>query len=166
MKNKTTNEKQQDLIRYDQLVQEALRDVVKQVINEIAAIGELPGHHHFYITFDTNANGVKLSKTMKQKYPKEMTIVIQHQYRDLKTTEKGFSITLSFNHRPEHLTVPYNAISGFFDPSVGFGLQFEQEKIAQVNKKTNKKTNKKIKNENDIKENMGDNIISLNKFRK
>ena len=124
----TENKKNNDMIRYDKLAQEALRGVVKKVMEEIADVGELPGNHHFYVTFNTNAQGVKLSKVMKEKYPEEMTIVIQHQYWDLKTSESGFAITLSFNDNAEKLKVPYNAITGFFDPSVEFGLQFEEMK--------------------------------------
>ena len=115
----------EDLIRYDVLAQEALRGVVKKVLNEVAQIGSLPGEHHFYITFDTNAPGVKISPRMKGKYPDDMTIVVQHQYWDLKTTETGFSIGLSFNDVPETLAIPFAAIRGFFDPAVQFGLQFD-----------------------------------------
>ena len=115
----------EDLIRYDVLAQEALLGVVKKVLSEVAQIGSLPGDHHFYITFDTTAAGVQLSDRMKEKYPEEMTIVVQHQYWDLKTTENGFSIGLSFNEIPETLVIPYASIRGFFDPSVQFGLQFD-----------------------------------------
>lgn len=114
----------EDLIRYDVLAQEALRGVVRKVLQEVARTG-LPGEHHFYVTFDTNAQGVRLSSRMKDKYPEEMTIVIQHQYWDLETTEHGFSIGLSFDNIPETLLVPFSAITGFFDPAVQFGLQFE-----------------------------------------
>ncbi|MFD0917622.1 SspB family protein [Pseudahrensia aquimaris] len=117
----------EDLIRYDILAQEALRGVVKKVLHEVARIGTLPGEHHFYITFDTSAPGVKLSPRMKAKYPEEMTIVVQHQFWDLKTTDNGFSIGLSFNEIPETLVVPYSAIRGFFDPAVQFGLQFDAD---------------------------------------
>lgn len=114
----------QDLIRYDILAQEALRGVVKQVLQEVARAG-LPGEHHFYISFATDHPGVRLSTRMREQYPNEMTIVIQHQYWDLKANDHGFEIGLSFNDIPENLLVPYSAIKGFFDPSVQFGLQFE-----------------------------------------
>ena len=114
----------QDLIRYDILAQEALRGVVKQVLQEVARAG-LPGEHHFYISFATDHPGVRLSTRMREQYPNEMTIVIQHQYWDLKANDHGFEIGLSFNDVPENLLVPYSAIKGFFDPSVQFGLQFE-----------------------------------------
>lgn len=114
----------EDLIRYDILAQEALRGVVKKVLQEVARTG-LPGEHHFYITFDTRHAGVRMSSRMLEKYPEEMTIVIQHQFWDLETTDIGFSIGLSFDNVPEALSIPFAAIRGFFDPSVQFGLQFE-----------------------------------------
>ena len=114
----------EDLIRYDVLAQEALRGVVKKVLQEVARTG-LPGEHHFYITFDTQFAGVRMSSRMREKYPEEMTIVIQHQFWDLETTDHGFSIGLSFDNSPEALSIPFAAIRGFFDPSVQFGLQFE-----------------------------------------
>lgn len=115
----------EDLIRYDILTQEAMRGVVKKVLTEVASVGALPGEHHFYVTFDTGAAGVQLSKRMKEKYPDEMTIVVQHQFWDLKTTDMTFSIGLSFNEIPEMLVIPFAAITGFFDPYVQFGLQFD-----------------------------------------
>ena len=114
----------EDLIRYDVLAQEALRGVVRKVLQEVAKAG-LPGEHHFYISFATQHPGVRLSTRMREQYPNEMTIVIQHQYWDLKANDHGFEIGLSFNDIPENLLVPYSAIKGFFDPSVQFGLQFE-----------------------------------------
>ncbi|MEL6751128.1 MAG: ClpXP protease specificity-enhancing factor SspB, partial [Pseudomonadota bacterium] len=85
----------------------------------------LPGDHHFYITFETGAQGVRMSTRMREKYPEEMTIVVQHQFWDLETTEHSFSIGLSFDNVPESLLVPFSAVRGFFDPSVQFGLQFD-----------------------------------------
>ena len=120
----TDADEPQDLIRYDILAQEALRGVVKQVLQETAKAG-LPGEHHFYISFATDHPGVRLSTRMREQYPQEMTIVVQHQYWDLKAGEHGFEIGLSFDNVPENLLVPYAAIKGFFDPSVQFGLQFE-----------------------------------------
>lgn len=114
----------EDLIRYDILAQEALRGVVKKVLQEVARTG-LPGDHHFYITFDTQYAGVRMSGRMREKYPEEMTIVIQHQFWDLESTDQGFSIGLSFDNVPEALSIPFAAVRGFFDPSVQFGLQFE-----------------------------------------
>ena len=113
-----------DLIRYDLLVQDALRGVVRQVLTEAARDG-LQGDHHFFISFRTRAPGVRLSNRMREQYPKEMTIVLQHQFWDLVVGDLGFEVGLSFQGKPEILAIPYLAISGFFDPSVDFGLKFE-----------------------------------------
>lgn len=113
-----------DLIRYDLLAQDALRGVVRRVLVDAARDG-LPGDHHFYITFDTRAPGVRLSNRMREKYPLEMTVVMQHQYWDLIVTEHSFEVGLSFGGIPERLLVPFDSVKGFFDPSVQFGLQFE-----------------------------------------
>ncbi len=114
----------QDLIRYDVLAQEALRGVVRKVMTDVARDG-LPGEHHFYIAFDTRAPGVRISQRLREQYPEEMTIVLQHQFWDLAVTEHTFEVGLSFGGVPERLLVPFSAIKGFFDPSVQFGLQFE-----------------------------------------
>jgi len=114
-----------DHIRYDILAQEALRGVVRTVLADAAKHG-LPGEHHFYITFKTRAEGVRLSPRMLAQYPQEMTIVLQHQFWDLVTTEDGFEVGLSFGGIPERLSIAFAAIKGFYDPSVEFGLQFEE----------------------------------------
>ena len=113
-----------DHIRYDILAQEALRRVVQKVLVDVAKNG-LPGEHHFYISFDTRADGVRLSPRMLAQYPEEMTVVLQHQFWDLIVTEEGFEVGVSFGGIPERLSVPFAAVKGFFDPSVQFGLQFE-----------------------------------------
>jgi hypothetical protein len=113
-----------DHIRYDILAQEALRGLVRTVLSDAAANG-LPGEHHFYISFDTRAPGVRLSPRMLGQYPNEMTIVLQHQFWDLKVTDDGFEVGLSFGGIAERLAIPFAAIKGFVDPSVQFGLQFE-----------------------------------------
>jgi hypothetical protein len=113
-----------DHIRYDLLTQEALRSVLRRVLQDAARDG-LPGDHHFYISFNTGAPGVRMSKRLRAQYPEEITIVIQHQYRDLTVGEQGFEVGLSFSGINEHLVVPFDAIKRFFDPSVQFGLQFE-----------------------------------------
>jgi hypothetical protein len=113
-----------DHLRYDLLAQEALRGVVQRVLTDAAKNG-LPGDHHFYISFDTRMPGVRISPRLREKYPEEMTIVLQHQFWDLIVAEQGFEVGLSFNGVPERLVVPFEAIKGFFDPSVQFGLQFE-----------------------------------------
>jgi hypothetical protein len=113
-----------DLIRYDLLVQEAMKGVLKRVLNDAARVG-LPGEHHFYVSFRTDFPGVRLSQRMRDKYPEEMTIVLQHQFWDLAVTEHAFEVGLSFSGVPERLLIPFDAITGFFDPSVQFGLKFE-----------------------------------------
>ena len=112
-----------DHIRYDILTQEALRGVVRTVLIDAAANG-LPGEHHFFISFDTNAEGVRISPRLKAQYPAEMTVVLQHQFWDLIVGEESFEVGLSFNGIPERLSVPFASIKGFFDPSVQFALQF------------------------------------------
>lgn len=114
----------EDIIRYDVLVQEALRSVVRKVLAEAARAG-LPGEHHFYIAFDTAAPGVRLSSRIRQKYPEEMTVVLQHQFWDFVVTDTQFEVTLSFGGIAERLVIPFTAVKGFFDPSVQFGLQFD-----------------------------------------
>jgi hypothetical protein len=113
-----------DLIRYDLLVQNALKGVVRNVLTDAARDG-LPGDHHFCITFRTHAPGVKLSSRVKQQYPEELTIILQHQFWDLVVMDHAFEVGLSFGRIPERLTVPYESITGFWDPSVQFGLKFE-----------------------------------------
>lgn len=114
----------EDLIRYDILAQDALRGVVKTVLTEVARTG-LPGEHHFYITFNTQAQGVRISPRLLEKYPDDMTIVLQHQFWDLQANEQAIEIGLSFDGIPEKLYIPYTAIITFIDPSVHFSLQFE-----------------------------------------
>jgi len=113
-----------DLIRYDLLVQDALRGVVRRVLSDIARDG-LQGDHHLFISFDTRAPGVRLSSRLKEDYPEKMTIVLQHQFWDLIVTEQFFEVGLSFKRVPERLHVPFSALKEFYDPSVKFGLQFE-----------------------------------------
>jgi len=112
-----------DYIRYDILAQNALRGVVRTVMADAAKKGLL-GEHHFKISFDTSAPGVKLSPRLREQYPQEMTIVLQHQFWDLEVSDEAFEVGLSFSGIPERLRVPFDAITGFFDPSVEFGLQF------------------------------------------
>lgn len=111
-------------IDYDALTQEALRGVVRKVLTQVVARGGLPGDHHFYIAFNTQADGVVLSRRLKEKYPDEMMIVLQHRFWDLAVTEEGFEVKLTFDGIPERLYVPFDALRVFFDPSVRFTLQF------------------------------------------
>ena len=113
-----------DHIRYDILAQAALRGVVRTVLADVAKKG-LPGEHHFKITFATAAPGVRLSEHMRAQYPQAMTIVLQHQFWDLVVRDEAFDVGLSFGGIPERLTVPFEAVTAFYDPAVQFGFQFE-----------------------------------------
>ena len=113
-----------DLIRYDVLTRDALRGVLRRVLSDAAESG-LPGDHHFYITFLSTAEGVKLSPRLLSQYPQEMTVILQHQFWDLVVTEDHFEVGLSFGGIPERLVVPFSAITRFFDPSVQFGLELK-----------------------------------------
>lgn len=113
-----------DHIRYDVLARDALRGVLRQVLADAAEHG-LPGEHHFYITFLSTAEGVKISPRLLSQYPQEMTVILQHQFWDLVVTDDRFEVGLSFNGIPERLVIPFSSIKSFFDPSVQFGLQFE-----------------------------------------
>ena len=116
------DERPADLMGYEALQQEALRGVVRAALTR--AISGLPGDHHFYISFRTNARGVSLPDDLKARYPEEMTIVLQNQFWDLTPGETGFSVTLQFSGKPKGLSIPYPAITRFYDPSVQYLLQF------------------------------------------
>jgi hypothetical protein len=114
------------LIPYDEIVQEALRAVVGRVLGEVQMTGgTLPGNHHFYITFKTAAPGVQIPSHLRERFPDEMTIVLQNKFWDLSVTDEGFSVGLSFNQMPSQLVIPFAAITAFVDPAVDFGLQFQ-----------------------------------------
>ena len=121
-----TEDTPDSLIPYDEIVQEALRAVVGRVLGEIVIGGsELPGNHHFYITFKTEAPGVSIPAHLKERFPDEMTIVLQNKFWELEVREDGFSVGLSFNQIPAKLEIPFAAITAFVDPAVDFGLQFQ-----------------------------------------
>jgi uncharacterized protein len=120
-----------DHIRYDILAQAALRGVVRTVLADTAKKG-LPGEHHFKITFNTAAPGVRLSEAMRARYPQEMTVVLQHQFWDLEVSEQAFEVGLSFGGIPERVVVPFDSITAFYDPAVQFGFQFETIEAAAV----------------------------------
>lgn len=113
-----------DAIHYSSLIDAAMRGVVRDVLRQVEKSG-LPGEHHFYITFRTDAPGAQISDTLKSRYPQEMTIVLQHQFWDFHVGEQEFNVTLSFGGVPEKLVVPYAALTAFADPSIRFGLQFQ-----------------------------------------
>ncbi len=122
-----SDEPPDSLIPYDEIVQEALRAVVGRVLGEVERAGSLPGGHHFYITFKTQAPGVSIPRHLIERFPDEMTIVLQHKYWDLKVSEEQFEVGLTFSQVPAHLVIPYSAISAFVDPVVNFALQFQVE---------------------------------------
>ena len=117
-----------ETIDYPGLIDSAMRNVVREALIHVDKFG-LPGEHHFFISFQTNFPGVSISPQLKARYPEEITIVVQHQFWDLKITDKQFSIMLSFNNIPEKLVVPFDALTAFADPSIKFGLQFHGKQI-------------------------------------
>jgi hypothetical protein len=120
-----TDETPESLIPYDEIVQEALRDVVGRVLGEVERTGALPGDHHFYITFKTRMPGVEIPKHLMERFPEEMTIVIQHRFWDLKVEQSAFAVGLSFGGVPASLRVPFAAVTDFVDPAVDFSLKFQ-----------------------------------------
>ena len=163
----------EDLMRYDQLAQNALRGVVRDALRIVERTG-LPGEHHFYIAFDTKHPGVNIGERLAARYPREMTIVIQHQFYGLAVTEDRFEIELSFDNIPEKLIVPFEAVKGFLDPSVQFGLQFETmaQPAAAKSEKTNSKTGAAApsgeaeKKPESAPQGEAPKIVSLDSFRK
>jgi uncharacterized protein len=165
----------EDLMRYDQLAQNALRGVVRDALRRVEKSG-LPGDHHFYIAFNTTYPGVDIGERMLQRYPREMTIVIQHQYENLAVKDDRFEVELSFDNISEKLVIPFNAVKGFLDPSVQFGLQFEVVSVdagAETEKKAAKPSSSKLKSvekQPDAKdaeeEKEAPKVISLDSFRK
>ncbi|MGE4218886.1 MAG: SspB family protein [Alphaproteobacteria bacterium] len=115
-----------DRLRYDVMVERALRGVLREVLQKVRTLG-LPGDHHLYITFRTDHPRVEMSDKLRQRYPKEITIVLQYQFWDLQVEDTGFAVTLSFNQEHERLVVPFAAVTAFSDPSINFGLQFSAD---------------------------------------
>ena len=157
----------EDHLRYDILAQEALRGVVRKVLAEVSRTG-LPGDHHFFISFSTRAPGVRLSEELLKQYDKEMTIVLQNQYWDLKVTESTFEVGLSFNGQPELLVIPFSAIKGFFDPSVQFGLQFDPATAGNADNEAeaDRATEAAGEGHDAAPEQTGEKVVSLDAFRK
>jgi hypothetical protein len=173
------DETPQDLMHYEAMAQDALRGVVRAALKRAASPEGLPGAHHFYITFKTEAPGVSAPPDLLGKYPDEMTIVLQHQYRDLAPGETFFTVTLKFGGQPKRLSVPYAAVTRFYDPSVQFLLQFESVEPAADNieefeappapapkpAKT-KKTPVRADAPDDDGDDDGPKVVSLDQFRK
>ena len=120
-----TDDAPDSLIPYDEIVQEALRAIPGRVLRDIAVTGALPGNHHFYITFKTQAPGVSVPPWLVERFPDEMTIVLQHKFWDLKIAEDLFEVSLTFNQVPAHLVIPFAALRFFVDPAVNFSLEFQ-----------------------------------------
>ena len=155
-----------DLIHYSELVEIAMRGVVREVLRKASTAG-LPGEHHFYISFNTTHPGVRISEQLKSRYPKEITIVLQHQFWDFHVEDQRFHVTLSFGGVPEKLTVPFAALTAFADPSVKFGLQFQQNTMydAQITSpELPLESPKALASENDDPD--AEKVISLEAFRK
>ncbi len=152
-----------DSIDYDSLIQEALRSVVRNTLNSVITDG-LPGAHHFYITFKTDRDDVIMPSYLRDQHPEEVTIVLQHQFWDLEADAHRFCVTLSFNGMQERLSVPYNALISFMDPSVKFGLQFMPENSQTTTEvESNDKSPKSKKKSSKSNKN---NVVTLDTFRK
>ena len=158
------------LIPYDSIVQEALRAVVGRVLSEIEdGGGELPGAHHFYITFKTHAPGVSIPASLRERFPDEMTIVLQNKFWNLNVREDGFAVGLSFNQIPAELVVPYAAITQFVDPAVDFGLQFQATVADMAPTPTDDPGNDELERDAEgiVKENDdGSNVVTVDFGRK
>ena len=152
-----------DEIDYGNLMHNAMRSLIQDVLTEVKNNG-LPGEHHFFITFDTNHAGVEMASWLKDRYPTEITVVMQHWYDDLEVRDDGFSVTLNFGDTPEHLVIPYEAILTFVDPSVEFGLRFETNEEDE-DTDDQKPTVSKESDKDDTKKETGQ-VVSLDNFRK
>ena len=157
-----------DLMRYDAMTREALRDVVRKALKRVAREGALPGKHHFYVTFLTRAPGVDIDPELADRYPKDMTIVLEHQFWDLSATDDGFEVTLKFGGVPKYLSVPYAAITRFQDPSVRFALQFDVDAAPKANGALAKDPEADLAEEIEEKPKPegGGEVVSLDAFRK
>ena len=164
--------KDEEILRYDRMVERALRGVVREAVREVIKDG-LSGDHHFYITFLTDYDGVKIPDYLRERYPGEMTIVLQYQFYDLEVDDEHMGVTLSFNNVPERLEVPLGAITIFADPSVNFALQFQPLEATEKGGDGDKPKGKKSKAKEDKGEKDADaapaktgEVVSLDQFRK
>ncbi len=159
----------EEMIGYEQLMQDALRGVVRAALQEAAGPHGLPGKHHFYITFRTHAPGVSIPDHLRARYPDEMTIVLEHQFWDLEVYSDRFRVILKFSGQPQPITIPLAAITRFFDPSVKFGLQFEQPQLDEARMVSGDKAAPGPSRETtkDVPVAASDNsVVSLDAFRK
>jgi len=152
-----------DKINYSQMMHCAMQGLMIELLENISEHG-LPGSHHFFISFDTRNNGVKIAPWIKERYPEEMTIVIQNWFENLDVRKDDFSITLNFGDNPETLIIPWNSISTFVDPSVEFGLRFEAEENSQ--KKEVPESPMIVIEETDAPKQKEAEVVSLDSFRK
>lgn len=150
-------------IEYGNLMHDAMRGLIRQVLLDVAANG-LPGNHHFFITFDTEHPDAELADWLSDRYPGEMTVVMQHWYDKLEVTEEGFSVTLNFGDAPEPLYIPYDAIRTFVDPSVEFGLKFEQQESGSGDRALEQKEESELEVAEEAPK--AAEIVSLDSFRK
>lgn len=150
---------------YDEIVQDALRGVVRNVLDHVSKDG-LTGSHHFYLTFQTDRPDVIMPEDLRVKHPKEITVVLQHQFWDLKVDQHKFEVTLSFNESPEKIVVPFGSLISFLDPSVKFGLQFVPTQPPVMEKKGRVKTKDKDEHEEPTPGSMAAKIVALDAFRK
>ena len=147
-------------IDYGNLMHRAMRGLIQTVLGEVAENG-LPGAHHFFITFDTRHPGVILADWLRERYPTEMTIVIQHWFENLAVTDEGFGITLNFGNNPEPMVIPFDALRTFVDPSVEFGLRFETQE--EEDEDEDDQTDIEVEEEPERRD---AEIVSLDQFRK
>ena len=158
-----------DYIGYEALTQAAMRGVVREALRQAAKGSAPPGDHHFYVTFRTKAPGVKIPDHLVEQFPEEMTIVIQHQYWDLEVHDGHFEIVLKFNRVPQHLSIPYVAMTRFVDPAVNFGVSFEKavvEESAPVVDPAIEKDSDTMGEESSEQEGSADTVVSLDAFRR
>ena len=161
-----TDETPESLIPYDEIVQDALRAVVGRVLGEVEASGGLPGDHHFYITFRTRAPGVGIPKHLLERFPEEMTIVIQHRFWDLKVEPDSFTVGLSFGGVPATLNVPFAAVTQFHDPAVEFMLTFQADAVVEASEEHENAENDEPAGKPVEKVEDGSNVVSVDFTRK
>jgi hypothetical protein len=165
-----SDETPESLIPYDEIVQDALRAVVGRVLGEVEQSGALPGEHHFYITFKTRAAGVSIPKHLLERFPDEMTIVIQHRFWDLKVEDDSFTVGLSFGGVPATLHVPFAAVTQFHDPAVEFALTFQASSDEPPHEEhepaENDASEREKKSGKAAKKDDGSNVVSVDFTRK